>query len=259
MIPWLVVTLLGLTVGSFLNVVIWRVPRQESILLPGSHCPHCGNQLAPRDLVPVVSYIVNRGRCRYCATLINWEYPVVELLTMALWLFLFHNFRFQTQFWVFAVFFALLIVLSFIDLHHGILPNAITFPGIAAGLLWGAANDLWKLVGSYPVHLLYNLGAYVSPFSLQSAIIGVIVGGGVVWLVVLLSKGGMGMGDVKLNAMIGAFLGWKAGFYNLFLAAVLGSVVGIFLLATGKKKRQDSISFGPYLALGAMILTLYRG
>lgn len=256
---WLVVALLGLVIGSFLNVVIWRVPRRESIVTPGSHCPQCGSRLKPQDLVPVVSFLLLRGRCRYCQTDISWEYPLVEIANSLLYLLLFSQYGFEVQFWVFAVFFSALLALAVIDLHEGILPNRLTVPGIVAGLAWGGINDLWHLWGRYPISLLYNLGSYVAPFSLANAFLGVLAGGGVVWLVVILSRGGMGFGDVKLNAMVGAFLGWPAGIYNLFVGAILGSMVGIFLLVTGKKSRKDAIPFGPYLVLGAFILTLYRG
>ncbi|MBO8127087.1 MAG: prepilin peptidase [Firmicutes bacterium] len=259
LLSWLVAALLGLVVGSFLNVVIYRLPRNESIVAPGSYCPECGVRLVPQDLIPVYSYLALKGKCRYCREPISWEYPLVEMVNALLYLLLFSQFRFQPQFWIFAAFFSGLVVLSFIDFHHGILPNVITIPGILVGLAWGGFNDLWHAFGRYPISLLYNLGTYVASFSFLNAALGVLVGGGIVLLVVILSKGGMGLGDVKLNAMVGAFLGWQAATYNLFLAAVLGSVVGIFLMATGKKGRKDAIPFGPYLALGAIILTLYRG
>ncbi len=259
MIAWIVAVVLGLVVGSFVNVVIWRVPRNESVALPGSYCPKCGTRLSPQDLVPVLSYFAAKGRCRYCHEPISWQYPVVEVINLTLYSLLFAQYGFTLQFWLFGAFFSSLLALSFIDLHHGILPNRITIPGIAAGLLWGGSTDLWRAWGRYPVSLTFNLGTYVSEFSLQAALLGALVGGAIVLLVVIISRGGMGLGDVKLNAMIGAFLGWQAALYNLFVAALLGSAVGIVLLVTGKKGRKDAIPFGPYLALGAIILTLYRG
>ena len=228
------VCLLGLVVGSFLNVVIARLPERRSLWRPRSACPRCGTPIAWYDNLPLLSFALLRGRCRACAMSISWRYPVVEALTGAAFLTAYAAFGPTARFVVAAALLAALIAITAIDLQLQIIPNAITLPGIVAGVL-------------------ANLGT--GAVSWRDAVIGVLVGGGVFVAIILgyalvFREEGMGLGDAKLGAMLGAFLGWWALFFSLFVAVTVGGVLAIVLLATGLRGRKDPIPFGPFLALG---------
>lgn len=230
--------LLGLTVavgamvGSFLNVCIHRLPRRESLVAPRSHCPACGAAVAPYDNIPVVSYLILRGRCRRCRCRIPWRYPLVEGLTATLFLLAADRYGLGPRGLLLMLFLAGLVVIAFIDLQHQIVPDRISLPGIGVGLL---GSLLWP------------------PPSALQALLGVLAGGGVFFVVATASRGGMGGGDIKLGAMIGAFLGWRLAIVTMFLGILLGSVVAIALLILRLKRRKDPIPFGPFLALGAVV------
>ena len=223
----------GLVIGSFLNVVIARVPERRSLWMPGSTCPGCGNAIAWHDNIPLVSFLVLRGRCRACAAPIPWRYPLVEATTAALfvvaWLVFGDDLR---QFVVAVVFLAALVAITVIDLRHQIIPDVITLPGIVAGLVASVATDRISWVQS---------------------VVGVLVGGGLFVAVIVLSRGGMGGGDLKLGAMLGAFLGWQALLVALFVAVMLGGLSAVALLASRRLARKDAIPFGPFLALGGAV------
>jgi len=234
--PWfppLVTFVSGMVFGSFFNVVIHRLPRGESLVSPGSRCPHCGRAIQWWDNVPLVSFLVLGGRCRYCRRPIAWRYPAVELgtglLLTAAWL------RFGSSGawlgWLTATMLTLLLVpIFFIDLEHRLVPNVITYPGIVVGLLLAAADG-----------------------RLVSAILAA-AGAGLVFLAIaLLSRGGMGGGDVKLAAMLGAFLGWPDAAVAILLAFIGGAAVGVGLIVARLRTRKDAIPFGPALAAGALI------
>jgi prepilin signal peptidase PulO-like enzyme (type II secretory pathway) len=225
--------LLGLVLGSFFNVVIYRLPRKLSLVKPGSSCPQCGHRLGPGELVPVLSYIWQMGKCRKCGEGISLRYPIVELTTGLGFLALWQSRSSFTEFLVGVVFFSLLLILALIDLDHKLLPNVLTIPGTALGLLFGLLG--WT--GSFWTSLL-----------------GAGVGFLLIFLIALISRGGMGMGDAKLMAMIGAFLGWKSVFYVLFGASFLGSIGGILYLYLTKQDRKTPIPFGPSLAAAALIV-----
>ncbi len=227
------VFVLGTVLGSFMNVVIYRLPRGKSLARPGSRCPHCQTPIAPWDNIPLVSFAVLGGRCRACRAPIGWRYPLVEaaagLLLAALWV------RFAPAgAWMLlvagAIFSLMLLAIFVIDLDHQIVPNAITYPGLAVGLLLAIPQG--RLVAS----LLAAAGA-----------------GAFFLLVAILSRGGMGGGDIKLAAMMGAFLSWPAITVALLLAFTIGAAAGVLLMATRRRSRKDPIPFGPSLAVGGVI------
>ncbi|WP_455244404.1 prepilin peptidase [Petrachloros mirabilis] len=227
----------GALIGSFLNVCIYRLPRGESIVWPGSHCPSCGTPIAFYDNIPVLSYLWLRGRCRTCHTPIPIRYPVVESTNALGYLALLWAFGLTWTTVLYAILFSSLLVVTGTDLSHKIIPNAVTLPGIVLGLL-GAATVL--------------------PVGMTNALLGVAVGGGILWALAwaspyLFGKEGMGGGDIKLLAMIGAFLGWKPALLTIMIGSLVGSVVGISLMALRFLKRDEYIPFGPFLVLGALL------
>jgi leader peptidase (prepilin peptidase) / N-methyltransferase len=230
---------LGLCVGSFLNVCIHRLPRRESLLWPASRCPRCGTSLRWVHNVPLVSWIALRGRCASCRAPISAQYPVVELVTALLWVLI--------VWWTPAgpllasrlVLATILIVLFAIDLEHQILPNVITLPGILVGLAF----------------------SLVAPPGLPSSLLGMLLGGGVLYAIaagyyLVRKEEGMGMGDVKMLAMIGAFLGWRAVLVTLVLASFAGAAVGLALMATHRGTLRYALPFGTFLSFGALVAML---
>lgn len=234
---WLVIVfLLGVCTGSFLNVVIYRLPRRESIILDRSHCPSCGKQLPWYDLIPVLSYLLLLGRCRNCHSLISLRYPLVELLTGVIFVVLFFYFGATVVLLKYLFLCALLVAVSFIDLEHYIIPNSLVITGLIGGVI---LNIVARDVG------------------VVSALIGMLVTSGVLLLVALASKGGMGGGDIKLAAVTGLFLGWPLAPLGIFLGACVGGLVAIFLLLFRVKGRKDPLPFGPFIALGTFFAILY--
>lgn len=222
----------GCLIGSFLNVVIYRVPKKESIVSPGSRCPGCGADVRWFDNVPVISWLVLRGRCRDCGEPISWRYPAVELLTGALFALAVAVHGVTPQLALDLPFIAMLVAISLIDLDHRIVPNAIVYPGIVYGI---AVTGVIS-VGALPESLIAGLGAY-----------------GFLLLAALARPGGMGMGDVKLAGMMGVFLG-LAILPALLAAFLFGSVIGLGIMAVrGVGARKQAVPFGPFLALGALI------
>ncbi len=219
----------GLLIGSFLNVVIARVPERRSLWSPGSACPGCGAAIAWYDNIPILSFLALRGRCRACATSIPWRYPLVEGITAALFSSAVYWFGPTPDAVVAAALLAVLVALTAIDLEHQIIPDVITLPGILAGAL-------------------ANLATGRVPW--LESLIGIVVGGGVFVVIILASGGGMGGGDMKLGAMLGAFLGWKVVLLSIFVAVALGASVALALMASGVRGRKDPIPFGPFLAAG---------
>jgi leader peptidase (prepilin peptidase) / N-methyltransferase len=232
--------ILGLAVGSFLNVCIHRVPRKGSIVQPASSCPHCGYMLRAYDNIPVLSYVLLGGRCRQCKAGISIRYPIVEVVTMAV--FIGHYLALGPDIILVPrlLFACTLIVLFAIDLEHHLLPNVITLPGIVVGLAF----------------------SLMLPPGLFEAVIGVLAGGGVLWLVGeayyrYSGEEGMGGGDVKMLAMIGAFLGWKLMVLTLVLSSVLGSLVGLLVIVFKRGGMKHALPYGTFLSLGALVSSLY--
>jgi leader peptidase (prepilin peptidase)/N-methyltransferase len=231
----------GAATGSFLNVVIHRLPQRQSVVAPRSHCTTCQRIIPWYDNIPVLSWFVLRGRCRQCGEPFSFRYPMVELLTAVLLLALLAKFGLSLGL-LFAFYFACsLLVVTYIDLDHRIIPDRVTLPAIAVGLLLALVAPAAVRVGA-----------------VQSWALGTLVGGGVLWLVAwgyerATGREGMGGGDIKLLAMIGAFLGWQGVLVTLLLASFIGSAIGIaWMLARGADTKL-AIPFGPFLALGALV------
>jgi len=227
----------GALVGSFLNVCIYRLPRGESILWPGSHCPACAAPIAWYDNIPLLGYLSLFGRCRSCRSDIPIRYPVVEAANAAGYVIILAAFGLTWTAVLYCILFSALLVVTGTDLTHKIIPNVVTVPGILVGLL-GAATVL--------------------PTGLVNALLGIAVGGGILWTLAwaspyLFGKEGMGGGDIKLLAMIGAFLGWKPALLTIMIGSLSGSVIGVSLMAFGVMKRDEYIPFGPFLVLGALV------
>ena len=235
--------IIGAALGSFMNVVIYRVPRGESVVRPPSACPACGTRLRWCDNVPILGYVLLRARCRYCGARISPRYIVVESLAGLLPVLLFVRLGWSVEFAVYLPLAYVLLVLSFIDLDLRIIPDRVTLPGIAVGL---AVAPLAGLLGFW------------------ESLIGVVAGGGALYLIgllgeLILRKESMGGGDVKLAAMLGAFLGWKMVLVGLFAAFFIGAAVGVIVMAGKPKDWDGSVPFGPFIALGAVLAVLWGG
>lgn len=222
----------GLLIGSFLNVVIARVPERRSLWRPGSSCPACGTAIAWFDNVPILSFVVLRGRCRACATPIPWRYPIVEAATAGLFGAAGLVFGPTADGVVAAALLAMLVALTAIDVERQLLPDVMTLPGIVLGILASLATGR---------------------VSLADSLLGVVVGGGLFLIIIVASGGGMGAGDMKLAAMLGAFLGWQVVLLSILLAVVVGGVLAIGLMASGLRGRKDPIPFGPFLATAGAV------
>ncbi len=233
--------ILGLLIGSFLNVCIHRLPAKESIVFPRSYCPSCKNQIPAYDNIPIIGFLFLRGRCRSCKTPISWRYPAVELLNGVGYLLILHFFGKTPETLIYAGFFSALVVITFIDLTHQIIPDVITLPGIP---------------------LCFIAASTVLSIGFMNSLQGILLGGGffylIAWLsLILLKKEGMGGGDIKLTAMIGALLGWQNVLLAIFSASIAGSIVGLTLIGTGLRNRSDPIPFGPFLVIGALIALFF--
>lgn len=261
-----VVFVFGLLFGSFLNVVIYRLPLGESIVFPGSRCPGCGTEIKWYDNIPVISYVLLlQGRCRSCRARISPIYPAVELLVASLYLCVFTIHRGQIYagawlpFLADIVFVSSIVPLVFIDLRHKLLPNAITYPGFALLLMVRAiVPDPWILS-----HTPKPFGLDAAPvwaLSLFASVLGAAAGGGSLWLVReayyrLRHVEGMGLGDVKMMLMVGAFLGWQLTMLTIFIGSLLGSLVGVLLIVRGGSMKMQ-IPFGVFLGPAAIIALL---
>lgn len=238
--------LFGLVFGSFLNVCIYRLPRDRSVIVPRSHCPDCDQSLRWYDNVPLLSYLWLAGRCRFCKKRISFRYPLVEVLSGLLSVLLFHKFGMGAAYpFYFLLLAAPLLVVTFIDLEHRIIPDVISISGIGAGIL---------------SQLFFGQGPILH--SLLESVLGILVGGGALFLVSwiyekLRHQEGIGGGDIKLVAMLGAFFGWKGIFPILLFASILGSLTGIAMMPICRKGLKLAIPFGPFLAAGALVYLFY--
>ncbi|MDT8271609.1 MAG: prepilin peptidase [Desulfomonilia bacterium] len=235
-----VVTVFGLFIGSFLNVCIYRIPKAESVVWPGSRCPQCLNHIRAWDNIPVFSYLFLRGKCRYCGTRIALRYPVVELLSALLAVTFLIRFGLSIPFVIYYLWACTLLVITFIDLDHQIIPDGLSLGGIGVGFI----AVIWL------------------PVAYRDALIGLVLGAGILIAIIygyyfLTGKQGMGGGDVKLLAMIGVFTGWQGVLFTLFSASLMGTLVGIPWTFLQKKGMQAAIPFGPFLSMGALIYVLW--
>jgi len=248
--PEILIIVFGLLVGSFLNVCIHRIPREQSIVSPPSACPGCGTKIKPWDNIPLISYfILLRGKCRSCAAPISLRYPLVEAANAALYYFTFVQFGFGWHLPLLMLFVSAMLVIIFIDIDFQIIPDVITLPGMPIGVLAAA----FLLPDPFLTFHTSGGTAVFEIVGIVNSVIGLVVGFGLFYLIAVLSKGGMGGGDVKMMGMVGAFLGWKGVLLTTLLGSLTGAIVGVSLMALNKAGRKTKIPFGPYLALGALI------
>ncbi len=239
--------IVGAAIGSFLNVVIYRLPEEgQSIVFPGSHCPGCGKSIKWYDNIPIISFFLLRARCRYCKIKISWQYPMVELAMALFAAALFYRFSLSPSLFIYFVFVAALVVVIFIDFHHMIIPDVISLSGIALGFGLSFVNPLvtWQQSG-----------------------LGILLGGGSLYLIaasyyLVTKREGMGGGDIKLLAMIGAFLGWQSLPFVVFSSSVLGAVAGFTIIICqrnkGNKAGKTAIPYGPFLSIGSIFYLFFQ-
>ncbi len=227
----------GLCIGSFINVCIHRLPNEQSIISPPSFCPKCKNKIKWFHNIPIVSFILLKGKCSYCKSKISLQYPLVEILSGIIFLINYYIFGFSLLFVVYTVFILLLIIATFVDFKYMIIPDEVSIGGLILGFIFSFfRNDITWI----------------------QSLIGIILGGGILLLIIkgyflLTKKEGMGGGDVKLLAMIGAFLGYKSLLFVIFSASLLGTIIGVPMILFKKDKNNLAIPFGPFLSLGAII------
>ncbi len=248
---YVVIFILGLIIGSFVNVLIYRIPEGKSIVTPPSSCTSCGNRLTALDLVPVFSYIFLRGKCRHCGERISPRYPLIELLTAVIFVVLFSQFGLTVPFFAYAYLMMILIAVFFIDIDHRIIPNGLVLAGLAGGLVFFIYNCFNPMAG------IFGDSKWWTPLA------GILPGSGFLLLIAILgsliyrTEDAMGMGDVKLMAPIGLFLGWKLGIAALAVSILLGGLISMALMLFGIKKRRDTVAFGPFIVIGAFVTIMW--
>jgi leader peptidase (prepilin peptidase)/N-methyltransferase len=235
--------ILGLVVGSFLNVCIDRLPQNKSIAYPPSHCAICQHKLAVKDLIPVFSYLRLRGRCRYCQASIPRKLFWVELATGLIFALLYWHYGLSAELGVMAFYACLFIIIFVIDLEHGLILNKVVYPGMVVALLLALLPRPW-------------LTQWIVT-GVANAALGGAAGFVILFLIAIVSRGGMGWGDVKLAALIGLATGFPLVFFSLIMGAILGGIVAVALMIAKKRNRRETIPFGPFLALAAMITLLW--
>lgn len=237
----ILILLFGLIWGSFLNVVIYRLPRGMNLVKPSSSCPHCQQKIKPYHNIPVFSYLLLRGKCCYCGAKISIIYPLVEILTPLSFILLYFHYGLSFYFLCSSLFTSFLIVLGFIDFSHQILPDELTLPGLALALIYSF---------------------FRKDMSFWQSLLGAVVGAGFLFLVygayyLLRKKEGMGMGDVTMMLFIGAYLGWRQTFFTLILASFCGAILGVFLILFQKKDTQFALPFGTFLAPASYVALIW--
>jgi leader peptidase (prepilin peptidase)/N-methyltransferase len=254
--------LFGLIIGSFLNVCIVRIPGRKSVVMPSSACPNCGVAIRPWDNIPVVSWLLLQGKCRGCKTKISAMYPVVELLTALLFWACYCAFGLTTEALKWAIFSALMIVLVFTDLRERILPDVVTYSGFAAGLLLSLVTKPSDGTALWLANRMFAFPPPVPVISLGDALCGAAFGSGLLWLVAelyfrLRGREGMGLGDVKMMLMAGAFLGLKRTLLTILAGSVLGSLLGLAFMLARRKESDYELPFGSFLGVAAVLVMFF--
>ncbi|GMA99447.1 prepilin peptidase [Pelosinus sp. IPA-1] len=232
----LIIIMVGLIIGSFVNVCIYRLPQNQSIITPSSHCMTCNTHLKPWDLIPFLSYLLSRGRCRYCGVTFSSRYFVLEILTAILFVWCLYIFGVSLELLKALILTSFLLVITFIDYDHQLILDKVLLWLFGAGVvinLWTNSLEIWDMISAS------------------------LLGGGILLLIALVSRGGMGGGDIKFATALGIWLGWEYLLLTLLLSFIFGGVGGLLLLAFKLKTRKDFIPFGPFIALGALVSTLY--
>ena len=239
-IPSLFVFIFGAVIGSFLNVLIYRLPRKISIIAPHSFCPNCRKPIRWYENIPIISYVILRGRCANCQKPISLRYPIVETVTGLLFIYAFSRYNLDFEFFFIAFFFCAMIVVAFIDFSFQVIPDIISMPGIVFGIIYQIIK------GEFLISL-----------------VGMLFGGGLILLIRIIGgkaykKEVMGMGDVYLTAMIGAFVGFPFIIPAIFIAALVGAVLGILYIVSTRQSRESPIPFGPFLAIGGTAVIIFQ-
>ncbi len=237
LLTYLFIFVIGAVIGSFLNVCIHRLPAEQSVVSPASHCPQCRTPIKFYDNIPIISFLLLRGKCRVCGNPISNQYILIELINGAGYTVIAWKFGLYTETAFYALLFSALLAVSVIDLYHQIIPDVITIPGIIIGLM---------------------ASGFILPSGIKDAIFGTLFGGGIFFIIALVSRGGMGGGDIKLIAMIGSFLGLTDVLITIVLSSFIGSLVGIFMMAVFGKGRKYKIPFGPFLAIGGIMSLFFK-
>jgi leader peptidase (prepilin peptidase)/N-methyltransferase len=254
--------LFGLIIGSFLNVCIVRIPGRKSIVMPASACPNCGAAIRPWDNIPVVSWLLLGGKCRECKTPISWMYPVVELLTAALFWACYYAFGLTTEALKWAIFSALMIVLVFTDLRERILPDVVNYSGFAMGLALSLVTKPADGAALWLANRVFDFPPPSPVISLADALLGAAFGSGMLWLVAeiyfrMRGREGMGFGDVKMMLMAGAYLGLKRTLLTILAGSVLGSVLGLAFMLARRKGSDYELPFGSFLGMAAVLVMFF--
>ncbi|NLD50424.1 MAG: prepilin peptidase [Clostridiaceae bacterium] len=242
--------LVGLIIGSFLNVCIYRIPREESIVRPPSHCPNCGNRLTFIDLVPVFSFLFLRGKCRHCSAKISPRYAMVELLTSLIFVLLLYKYKLTVDFFAAAYLMSILIAIFFIDLEHMIIPDGL----VLAGLVGGIPLVVYNLFR--PIEIYGDRNWWTPLVGMLSGFV-VLLFIGLVGLLIYKTDEAMGGGDIKLFAPLGLFLGWKLIIVAFLLSVFSAAIVSVILIITKVKSRKSTVPFGPFIVIGTFITYLY--
>ncbi|KMT21329.1 prepilin peptidase [Clostridium cylindrosporum] len=231
------VFIIGSILGSFFNLCIFRIPSEESIVFPPSNCPKCKSNIKKYDLIPIISYLILRGKCRNCSEKVSIQYPLIELLTGILFTIIYLYFGFSVELFLYLVLVSVLIITSVIDINTGYIYERVSLVGIIAGV----------------VFIVYK---YISSGEMLTYILGGVAAGGIIAIIILLTNG-MGWGDAEVAFLCGLFLGLSSSILMIFLSIVLGGIGASILLVFGKKSRKDAIPFAPYISIGGLIALLY--